>query len=122
MTFENRFVRQPQNELLYTFRISIGSLKTQELKLFYAITITLIFKVVTHKKKFTESTDRLMKNSLKVSNLKVFCRICSPLFLKTTVQTERSALYLAHMTNLEHVSYRTLQHVTKAENKLKSII
>lgn len=53
MTFEKRFVRQPQNELLYTFRISIGSLKTQELKLFCAITITLIFQVVTHKKKIT---------------------------------------------------------------------
>lgn len=50
MTFENRFVRQPQNELLYTFR------KTQELKLFYAINITLIFKVVTHKKNNSQNS------------------------------------------------------------------
>lgn len=63
MTFENRFVRQPQNELLYTFHISIGSLKTQELTLFYAINITLSFKVVTHKNKVTEFTDRTVENN-----------------------------------------------------------
>lgn len=54
---------------------------------------------------------------------KVKTAVCvTQLFLKTTVQTERSALYPAHLTHLEHVSYRTLQLLTKAENKLISII